>query len=67
MVKLRLKRLLCIAIISLSVSGCLTSSKTLPKEAEEVRVYWGSKEECINFLGSPSAKAERWLCEALGK
>ena len=49
------------------MQGCLTSSPTLPKEAEEKRVFWGNKMQVIDFLNSPSAKADRWIVEALGQ
>jgi hypothetical protein len=54
-----------ILIIPLFIFGC--NKKIVIPETKEVRVYWGKKEEIKLFLDSPSAKAERWLVEALGE
>ena len=46
------------------INGCGTH-RTPTKPPEVVKVFWGNKDECINFLGSPQAQAERWLLQAL--
>ena len=48
-----------------NLTSCV-GRKSPSNEAKELRSYWGNKEQCITFLNSPSAKSNRWLCEAIG-
>jgi hypothetical protein len=34
-------------------------------ETRELRSFWGTKQEIIDFLNSPQAMAKRWLIQAL--
>jgi hypothetical protein len=48
----------------MNLIGC---SKTKPKiDTSEIRVFWGTKEECISTLQNSRAIAKRWLIEAIG-
>jgi len=49
----------------LLTSGCVTTSKL--KFPEAIRYYWGTKEQCIQFLQGPNAQSDRYLVEAIGE
>ena len=55
-------------IATMTVSGCwfATTAANRPLSMEEKRVYWGTKNQVINFLEGPQARAERWFVESLG-
>jgi len=36
-------------------------------KVKEVKVWWGSKGEIINFLNSDKAQATRWMVQSLGE
>lgn len=61
-----------VSVLITLTSVCLTLTscsviKRPPKEAQEIRTWWGNKQEIVDFLNSPSAKADRWVCEAIGE
>ena len=45
----------------------LTSCSRTKQEIKEQRRFWGSKEQCVSFLQSNKAVADRWVLEALGE
>ena len=68
MAKPRLKQASALLLLTLALITSISCSKIKqPTEAPELRVYWGDKQAIKDFLDSPSAKAERWVVEALGK
>ena len=60
-----MKKILLLSFIIFTLIGCVKQKEVI--EEKEVRVFWGRKEEIKIFLNSPTAKAERWLIEALGE
>lgn len=61
-----------IIVLTMSVvfllPGCSTVSSIFnrPPKVETKEVWWGTKQECIDFLNSPQAKAKRWFVQSLG-
>jgi hypothetical protein len=48
------------------LTGCLLQKpKTI--KPQELRVWWGNKEEIKSFLDRPEATANRWVVEAVGQ
>ena len=54
-----------IGILLMGNSGCVTSHNS-PQKIEALREWHGSKQDIIDFLGSPQAQAERWEVLAIG-
>lgn len=50
-------------VISIGLCSC---SRTKLKIDKEVRHFWGSKDQIVEFLGKPEARAERWEILAIG-
>lgn len=54
--------------VLMSLTGCVgTKAKTTNTVivADSVTLFWGSKAECIEFLNSPKAQAQRWYVRAI--
>jgi hypothetical protein len=60
----RVSGFLLLTIILLSVNNCSAIS---PKKIEALREWHGTKKDCIDFLNSPMAQAERWEVLAIGE
>lgn len=57
------------SVIGAALVTSLSCSRTrqVRLDAENIRTFWGSKQECVDFLQSDKAIFERWLVEAIGE
>jgi len=55
-----------ILLTSVLVSGCFKTTNSGLKATPEVRVFWGTKTEIVEFLSKPEARSERWFIQSIG-
>lgn len=63
MKKFAIIMILCTSVL---VSGCLKTTTSGLKATPEVRVFWGTKTEVVEFLSKPEARSERWFIQSIG-
>ena len=61
------KILISLVFLMLFIPGCAGLGQNVSKAPAPVAVWWGSKAECIDFLNSPQAQADRWMVESIGE
>ena len=61
----KLSALILFAAVSLTSISC--SATPINKGPVSQRLYWGTKEQCVQFLQGPNAQAARWQVEAIGE
>lgn len=49
-----------------TMTGCASINNIFHKKPTSTEVWWGTKQEIIDFLNSPQATKERWYIEATG-
>ena len=54
-----------IVSLILCAQGCKTLTPNNAKQDDGIPIWWGTRQECIDFLSSPQAKAIRWKVEAI--
>ena len=48
------------------ITGCASINNIFHKKPTSSEIWWGTKQEIIDFLNSPQATKERWYIEATG-
>lgn len=55
-----------VLLAAVMVSGCFKTTSSGLKATPEVRVFWGTKTEIVEFLSKPEARSERWFIQSIG-
>jgi hypothetical protein len=61
------KLLISLVFLMLFIPGCAGLNMNVNKAPVSVSTWWGTKAECIEFLNSPQAQADRWMVESIGE
>jgi PBP1b-binding outer membrane lipoprotein LpoB len=61
------KTIFAVAFLLMFLPGCIGINHNVNKAPTAVNVWWGSKQEIIDFLNSPQAQANRWMVESIGE